>query len=258
MSYPFYQGGIRLPAFSKAERNVAKASSHHCIAHTVLGEGDGCRMQGESLLELCNLLLLNAMLNVASLQEQVRFRYGWDEGEQKQHIFDVVATLHCGSKIAFAVKPEVRLASGRFLEEMQEIAWWVREKNFVDDVRIMSEADVDPVDLSNAKVFAAVRPEDPVADKMARAVVSELPHGGGKSLQELTLNTGMSARGYRALIRLLRTGYLRLQNHEIIKPQTIVVRCENDAGGVSPQFKDKLVVRPNRFEGGSEDQKFAA
>ena len=61
--------GIILPEPSKAERNIAAASSHHCVAHTVLGDGAGVHIQAESLLELHNLFLLNAKLNVASLQE---------------------------------------------------------------------------------------------------------------------------------------------------------------------------------------------
>ena len=74
------------------------------------------------------------MMNVVSLQEQVRFFYGWDPKDQQQHIFDVVVTLDCESRIAIAVKPEIRLVSGRFVSEMQEVAWWVYERGFADDV----------------------------------------------------------------------------------------------------------------------------
>jgi hypothetical protein len=235
--------GIILPQPSQAERSITGASSQHCVAHTVLGDGVGVHIQAESLLELHNLFLLNAMLNVAALQEQVRFYYGWNAKNQQQHIFDVVATLECGSRIAMAVKPEVRLASGRFKAEMQEVAWWVHECGFADDVRIMSEADIDPVDLRNAKILAGVREADPEADAVALRVVCDLPLGGGQSLRDLTLSTGMSARGYRALIRLIRSGVLRLQQNQVIGPKAVLVKANETGPTRGVQDRNRLIVR---------------
>ncbi|SCM68734.1 hypothetical protein [Donghicola eburneus] len=218
-------GGVLLPAPSRADRTIQKASAAHCTGYTVLGDGEGTRFQGESYLELCHLYLLNAMKNVAEMREQVRFLYGWDPEKPQAHYFDVFATLDDGTRIAFAVKPEVRLASGRVEREMSEIAWWVQEFDFADDVRILTEADINPVDLRNAKALAAVRQPDPEADAAARAVLEALPAGAGQSLRDLTLATGMKARGYRALLRLLRSGTARLQRHELIRPTTIIVNA---------------------------------
>lgn len=55
-----------------------------------------------------------------------------------------------------------------------------RKRGFADDVRIMSEADVNPVDLRNAKIFAAVREADPDSDSAALEVARGLPTGGGQ------------------------------------------------------------------------------
>lgn len=238
-----HSDGIYLPEPSQAERDITGASSHHCVAHTVLGEGHGAHKQAESLLELHNQFLLNVMMNVVSLQEQVRFFYGWDRKNQKQHIFDVVATLDCGSRVAFAVKPEVRLASGRFVTEMQEVAWWVYERGFADDVRIMSEADINPVDLRNAKILAAVREVDPEADAVALEVVRGLPADGGQSLRDLTLSTGMAERGYRSLIRLIRSGVLRLQQHEVIGPKVVVMNANAKGTVIDLHNRKGLIVR---------------
>lgn len=250
--------GIVLPKPSQAKRNITGASSHHCVAHTVLGDGTGVHTQAESLLELHNLFLLNAMPNVVSLQEQVRFYYGWDPKKQKQHIFDAVAFLDCGSRIAFAVKPEVRLQSGRFQAEMQEVAWWVDERGFADDVRIMSEADINPVDLRNAKILASVREADPEADAVALDVVQCLPSGGGQSLRDLTLSTGMAARGYRSLIRLVRSGVLRLQQHEVIGPKAVVMNANAKGTVIDMQDRKGLMVRSIQAENGSVGQQTAA
>lgn len=215
--------GIVLAAASRAERNVQGASSAHCTGYSVLGEGEGIRFQGESLTEVNHFYVLNMMKNVVEMREQVRFFFGWNPKKQKQHVFDVVATLACGQCIAFAIKPEHRLLSGKFEAVMQEVAWWAYKTDFADDVRILTEADLDPVELHNAKVLAAVRGIDPEADAVATVALQALPEGGGLSLQELTLATGMGARGYRALIRLLRKSQARLQNRERICPQSVIV-----------------------------------
>ncbi len=209
-----------LPAPSRAERRIAAASKGHCTAHAVLGDGAGRRFQAESHLELSHLFILNAIPTVVDLREQVRFRYG--PADAREHVFDMVATWTSGARIAYTVKPEGRLASGRFLAEMGVVAWWVREKRFADDLRLLTDADVDPVDLHNARVVAAVRDADPEADAAARRATDGLV--GGLALRDLTISTGLEARGYRALLRMIRTGGLRPVRKERITPLTLVLR----------------------------------
>jgi hypothetical protein len=208
-----------LPAESEAERAIAAASRAHCTAFPVLGDGPGQRMQAESHLELCHFLLLNANRLIVHLQEQVRFTYG--RGERQIHVFDVVATWACGKRIAYTIKPEARLRSGRFLAEMQEIAWWARGRAFADDIRLLTEQDVDPIALHNARIVAAVREPDPDADAIARETAGALT--GAVTLRELTAATGLEARGYRALLRLVRGGELRPVHHERLAPHSLVL-----------------------------------
>lgn len=110
-----------LPAPGLTERNIANASKGRCTVHAVLGDGSGVRMRSESHFEFCHLLVLNANRSISELRKQVRFRYG--ARDEREHVFDVVATCPSGSRIAYAIKPEVRLRSGRFLAEMQTVAW---------------------------------------------------------------------------------------------------------------------------------------
>jgi|TARA_R110002012_G_scaffold310986_1_gene519875 hypothetical protein len=243
---PDTPSGIVLPSASQAGRNVQRASSAHCIGQTVLGENDGFRIQGESGLEINHLYVLNTVKNIAKMQEQVRFYFGWDPKKQTQHIFDVFTVLKDGTSIAFAIKPEIRLNSTNkekqdFEEHMQAVAWWVFEKGFADDVRILTEADLDPIALHNAKVLAAVRERDPDADLAAIQELRKLPSGGGLSLRELTLAICMGARGYRALIRLIRSGEASLQAPGRIGPQAVIV---NVADG---KMIDHMPDRPMLF-----------
>lgn len=231
------QGGIHLPLPSRAQRAIPAASSAHCTAQAVLGNGQGIRTDAESWLELCNLHLLNAKQDVAELREQEVFSFGWDPEDLEDHIFDVVATLTSGLRIAYTVKPEVRLNSRpgnrnkngeryddrTFMEKMGQVTWWATEySQLYHDVRLVTEADINQIDLRNAQVFAAVREPDDEADAIAFAVVKAIPAEGGRSLRDLTIETGLQARGYRALIRLMRSGMLRAIQHEIIRPTTVV------------------------------------
>ncbi|MBO9429623.1 hypothetical protein [Sulfitobacter sp. R18_1] len=235
--------GIVLPTPSQAARDVPAASSAHCTAHSVLGDGAGVRMQHESHLEIDISYILNSVRNVASMQEQVIFHFGWAREKQKKHIFDVVVTLTSGERIAFAVKPEIRLYSSSkesFEEQMQAVTWWAYETNFVDEVRILTEVDLDPVDQYNAKVMAAVRAVDIDADNAAQHALRSLPAGGGLSLRELTSAIGLGARGYRALIRLLRAGEARLHAKERISPDAVIVNARDEK--LIPHLPDRPVL----------------
>ena len=146
-----------LPAPSLAERKIALSSKGHCTAHSVLGDGIGVRMQAESWLEQCSFYILNAQHDVASMREQVFFYFG--AKRERHHIFDVVVTLRDKRQIAYTIKPENRTKSRMkhqmpgedFLSHMQAVAWWVREIGFADDTRLISDYDLDPVELHNAR-----------------------------------------------------------------------------------------------------------
>lgn len=56
--------------------------------------------------------------------------------------------------------------------------------------------------------------------------VADLPDGGGKSLRDLTLDAGADPQVYCALLHLMRKGELRCIAHEIITPQSIVIRTD--------------------------------
>lgn len=220
MIEPESDAPIILPRASRAERNVQRASTAHCTVNSVLGDVEGTRFQSESMLEYRHKLVLNSLGSVVDMREQVRFRYG--RADEREVVFDLFLVLADGTRIAGDVKPEVRLKSGRHVQKLQELAWWVIAKDFADEVRLFTDADLDPVELFNAQVFLAVRDRDPEADAAALALAESLD--GGRSLHDLSLKIGLQARGYRALLRLVRDKVLRPFEHARIKPETIVTR----------------------------------
>jgi hypothetical protein len=105
---------------------------------------------------------------------------------------------------------------------MQTVAWWVQQYGFADDTRLISELDLDPVELHNARIIAAVRESDPEAETVALFAVNEML--GGRTLRDLTLQVGLGAPGYRALLRHIRTGELIVRDGERITPKATVFR----------------------------------
>jgi hypothetical protein len=215
---PIYSEGRVLPAQSRGDRNIANASTAHCTAFTVLGEHSGTRSQAESYTELCHQKIESARSDVADIQEQVLFTFG--RQNEKRHFFDMLVTKASGERIAYTVKPEARLKSGRHVEDMRTIAWWVQKKGFAKSVRLLTEADIDRVALHNANINTAMRDTDPEAEQAARAVASRL--NGAVPLNQLTQQVGLAARGYRALLRLVSAGELAALHSEKITHETLV------------------------------------
>lgn len=215
---PISSVGRVLPAPSRADRNVQNASKGHCTAFVVLGDGAGTQMQAESKLELDHLKAQFDRRDVADIREQVLFRFG--HRDEFTHVFDMVVTMTSGARTAYTVKPQVRLVSGRFVDEMQTIAWWVQKRGFAQSVRLLTEADIDPVLGHNANINAALRDVDAEADQAARTMARTLR--GVASIRELTGRLGLEARGYRALLRLIRHGDLGPVCLQRITPCTLV------------------------------------
>lgn len=211
-----------LPAPSRANRPIPIRSKGHCVVNAVLGRGHGQVTEGESYTEYKNLLIVNADPEVADFRVQAEFLYGLNR--EHRHYFDVLKTMVDGRIIAETVKPRARLRSGVFLREMAEIAWWVREFGFADEVRLITEADIDPIDLHNGRVLAGVRLVEAAALAQARIVVSQLT--GSVSLRDLVNEIALGAPGYRALLHLLARNELQLTHRERITPQSNVRRKE--------------------------------
>lgn len=210
--------GIVLPAPWRGDRKIQSVSKWHCTGHAVRGEGAGACMQGESKLEMDHQAIQFATPDVADVIEQVRFYYGWDN--EKEHTFDMLLTKTSGVRVACTVKPTARLASGKFVEDMQVVAWWVQEKKFASAVRLLTEADIDPITLHNANLNAAVRDKDPDAEAAVRAVACKLH--GAISIKTLTDEVGLKDCGYRAILRLLSKRELQAVHHEQTTPQTLI------------------------------------
>ncbi|MDE4099702.1 hypothetical protein [Phaeobacter gallaeciensis] len=223
MSYPFQQGSIRLPDPSLADRDVPAASKGHFTGQIVLGDGPGRITQLESHHELQACLCLAARPETDEICEQVGFEWYDADGELHTHYFDFVVVQTDGAIIAYSVRPSYGV-SDAFFEEMCRISDQARKAGFVADVRLLTEEDLDPVELFNAELLHSVREEDPEADEAARKAVRDMQ--GIETLEALKDRTGCGAMGFRALIRLIRLRHLQLVSHERISLKSQVFKRE--------------------------------
>ncbi|WP_145953388.1 hypothetical protein [Oceaniglobus indicus] len=215
---PIFSEGTVLPEHSRADRKIQNVSKWHCTAHAVRGAGPGRRMQGESKLEMDHQAIQFLQPDVVDVVEQVEFKFGWRN--ETRHVFDMLVTTTAGEQIAYTVKPTSRLNSKDFLGKMQVVAWWVQKKEFASSVRLLTEADIDPIVLHNANLNAAVHDSDPEAEIAVREVARNLR--GSVTIRTLTQEVGLKERGYRAILRLISNRELRSVHHERTTPHTLI------------------------------------
>lgn len=215
-------GSVTLPSAPRAERPISPVSKSHFTGHLIVGDGAGEAMEVESHLEMNIALVLSTRADVAELENQVPFRW-WcrEKAGWKTHHFDFRVHKRDGTRIAIMVKPSKKLACPRFQSEAREIAAQVTV-GFADQVAIMTEREVDPVELHNAEFLHGLRDSDPDADSAARRVMAHVV--GAIPVGEIVEAVGREGRGFRAVGRLLRNHELTLVNRERISADALVMR----------------------------------
>ncbi|PJE27343.1 hypothetical protein [Pseudooceanicola marinus] len=111
--------------------------------------------------------------SAADLAEEQRFIFPEDEDDLREHIFDIVAILQDGYRIADTIKPKIRLVSRVFLQEIGEVTWCAREYVYTDGVQLLTDANIDQIELRDTQIFAAVREADHEADDEVTRAISE-------------------------------------------------------------------------------------
>ncbi|EPX80948.1 hypothetical protein thalar_00393 [Litoreibacter arenae DSM 19593] len=188
----------------------------------MIGSNPGRLVQLDSELEYKVALVLLAKPDFADLHDQVRFRWIDHTGKSCSHFFDFINISKSGERTGVIVKEASALKS----ERLQRKIGMISEQavtGFVDRVIVVTQRDINPVDLHNAKLLHEVRHADPEADQVAEAVTSDLI--GAATLADLTAMMKMGSRGFRALARLIRQQTLVLQNHEVVSYGSFVRRA---------------------------------
>lgn len=217
-----FADAVKLPSESSAERNIDKSSAFCASGQVVIGTNPGRLIQLESDLEYKVALILSVNPDLADLREQVCFVWSDHDGKSRRHFFDFVTTNKNGERTAVIVKEASRLKSDRLQLEIKMIGAQA-VNGFVDRVIVVTQRDIDPVDLHNAKLMHETRHADLEADQAAETAISSLV--GAASIADLTAALAMGSRGFRALTRLIRKQVLVLLCHEVVTHSSFVRRA---------------------------------
>lgn len=206
-----YDGGILLPAESRGDRKPQVGSSHHFTSTMVLGDGPGVRTDFESHTERKAAMVLAYRRNTRSLTTQVLFEWSDEQDQKRKHFIDLVVERTDGRVLGYAVRPDKRV-SPRYLIELARIKEQAVAKGFLDNLLLVSAADLCPVEVHNAKLFHLVLRADPLGDTVAKEVVRGM--SGLRSIGELVEETELEGMGFRALVRLIYSGHLEMLRYE--------------------------------------------
>ncbi len=152
-------------------------------------------------------LVLLSRPGVAWIESQVHFEWVKPDGGKGNHFFDFRVLMADGKRVAIMVKSECRRNQPKVQDELADVAARV-PRSFADQVVVMTERDIDPVEYFNAEMMHEMRRPDPNADAVARRLFGEMV--GAVQVQDLVDAIGLGARGFRALVRLLRSHELEL------------------------------------------------
>ncbi|MDD9708427.1 hypothetical protein PVW53_12875 [Seohaeicola sp. SP36] len=205
--------GVQLPLRPPVARKAAVGAKKHFTCDIVFGLGAGEVMRLNSLTEKRVALVLLARPDVMKVENQVPHYWIDEKGSRHTHFFDLRATLVDGRRIAIMVKYDKKLEQDEFRALIARISSQVFPA-FADRVTIMTERDLDPIELYNATLVNSVRHPDPAADDVIRDVVSKL--AGAAKISDLIEHTGLGSRGFRSIARLIGSHELKMQKPERI------------------------------------------
>jgi hypothetical protein len=172
--------------------------------HIVL---DDCWLDFESRLERNAALAFLARPDTAHLVEQTpRIGYRDDDGEYREHVFDLQVTKTDRTKWAIFVKPSelVRPAHKRMLHLIAEQT----SPQVIQKILIVTEKKLRRADLYNAELIQEVRRDpDPADDKKIAGLIGAMARP--VKIDDLVKASELDGSGFRAVVRAIAAGRMR-------------------------------------------------
>lgn len=216
ISHPRYTWAPPKP--SVAQRRVSRVSPRNCFAEFVYGPPPGVRITCQGQLEYHVALCAAYRPGVVSIEEQlepVRFRR---RDHAPMHWLDFRVTMRSGLRIGMAVKHTRSPEYAQFLEDLPAIKSAV-VPTLVDTLCRVTEQNICPVDLHNAKLFHAARRPEPHIDAVLGQYVSTM--GGPSKITDMLAAAGLPGE-VGAAARAIHAGLLDTCLKERITNSTLV------------------------------------
>ncbi|MGJ8545242.1 MAG: hypothetical protein ACSHWZ_07335 [Sulfitobacter sp.] len=215
------------PRSSRAMHPIPKSSHGHFVVQMNLHDSDddpGRISLCGSLGEYRTRMIALAEPDTVDVIEQVGPLHWTDkEHVRHDHFLDHVVYKKDGRRLGLTDKPYLRVTK-EFEDEIGQVCDDGQRLDVIDDLFLVTEFARDPVKLHNAELFRGCRDADPEVDIIAQTVAFDLI--AETPIQNLVDEINRGPRGFRAVVRLIWSGVLKLQNNEKITHQTVVLRAE--------------------------------
>lgn len=214
------------PRPSRSTRHISprsRASLRGALVAQLPADRHPRRIVFESKLEQRVLHLLLARPDIQDIWDQPpAITYRAEDGREKRHVFDYLATFTSGRRIAIVVKPAQRASRPSFRNEFQLIRASTSVA-FAHDVFLMTDQSFSPFAARNAaRLHEFRRIPDPEADIRIRSIITTLV--GETTIADLVARSGLGGRGFRAVFRAIYAGTVQALDEGDIEATTRIVR----------------------------------
>lgn len=213
------------PAKSRGIRTIPRSSPGHFVGELVYTTRDGKqqRLGFASLTEFHTALCLIYRDDFADIEEQLaELPFQKPTGGGSRHFFDFRFTTKAGQRICISVKPE-RIAQTYVYRATIDAVAQAAVGNICDRVATVTERNIHPVELHNAKLFHAARTPEPELDAEIVSALQKLE--APVTIDHFLAETGHYGRGFFSVARAIRSGHARLFTPEKIRGKTLIERA---------------------------------
>jgi hypothetical protein len=214
------RGRTRSPRASRATRKI-KIGDKGSVSGALIA--NDIKIWFESQLEYWVLLILLARWDVIDVWEQpTPVEFVDDDGVVRTHTFDFLVTLRDGTRIAIAVKPAAKVVESRIQRTVDLIAEQMSPA-FAGYAKLLTDKSFTVNDRINAQLIHAVKDDDePEDDAVVAKLLKKLR--GETTIAKLVEASGIQGYGFRAVVRAIGDGRLKLTEPCVIDDDSVVTR----------------------------------
>lgn len=213
------------PKPSRAKKAIPRRGRNHFSVSSTIGDRNGVGgylSKCGSLFEYHTRIIALAEADTIDVIEQVGpFPYVDRGNVRHSHYLDHLVVKADGRRLAISDKPYARVKD-EFGEELAQVRNFGVGNGVFDGLFLATEYAHDPIDLNNAALIRGCRDVEEEVDLRAEEVVADMV--GQQTMRTLTDLMDFGPQGFRALVRLIRAGRIRLLNKEKIALSSLVQR----------------------------------
>ncbi|MBY6068822.1 hypothetical protein KUW17_18915 [Leisingera aquaemixtae] len=206
----------------RGHRKIVKRSPYHWVGQTTFTAADG-RQQAfgfGSYLEYQASLCCIYRPGFLDLEEQLApVLVRKLSGATAPHWLDFRLTLKSGKRIALAVKPKKFAERYEFRAEMLAVAD-AAIPAVADELCVVTEQNIDPIEFHNAKLFHSARFPEPVMDEAVAEALKSLRTP--TMIRQFLAESGIGPAGFYSVVRAIHKGLAKVASNERIGAATVI------------------------------------